>query len=402
MAKFKYVARDSAGVKVEDEIEAPNQAAAVQQLKRNRITVLSITEAKKSLFSFSLGKPKPKASSADLVIFTRQFSTMVEAGLPVVEILDILLEQTDAPGFKIAVTDVRSAVRAGSDLSTAMSKFPNVFNTLYVNLIRAGEASGDLDVILKRLATYLEKNASLRRKIISAMTYPSVSLLLILAITVFLLVFIVPQFEDMFSKLGAELPLPTRMVLAISNTFLYHWYLVVAGVAGFIAFVIISRKHPRGRYMWDQLNLKMPIFGELFQKVALSRFSRTFSTMLRSGVPMLASLEIVASTAGNGVVEEAVMASRDAVRQGESLGSPLSDSPIFPPMVVRMISVGERTGALESLLEKVAEFYDEQVDAAVETLTSIIEPVMIGVMGVVVGFIVIALFMPILEIAQKI
>ncbi len=402
MAKFKYVARDSAGGKVEDEIEAPNQAAAMQMLKRSRVTVLSMTEVKKGLFNFSLTKPKPRAKASDLVIFTRQFSTMVEAGLPVVEILDILLEQTDDAGFKIAVSDVRSAVRAGSDLSTAMAKFPKVFSPLYTNLIKAGEASGDLDVILKRLATYLEKNASLRRKIISAMTYPSVSLILILGITVFLLVFIVPQFEDMFDKLGADLPLPTRIVLFISNTMLHYWYLVIAGVGGFIAFIYVSRKNPRGRYMWDQVNLKVPIFGELFQKVALSRFSRTFSTMLRSGVPMLGSLEIVASTAGNGVVEEAVMASREAVRQGESLASPLSECQIFPPMVVRMISVGERTGALESLLEKVAEFYDEQVDAAVETLTSVIEPVMIGVMGVIVGFIVVAIFMPILEIANKI
>lgn len=401
MAKFKYVARNPAGEKVEDEIDAPNQVAAMQMLKRSRLVVLSISVVRKSFFS-SLIKPRPRVSASDLVIFTRQFSTMVEAGLPVVEILDILLEQTDDPGFKLAVTDVRAAVRGGSDLSTAMSKFPNVFSPLYVNLIRAGETSGDLDIILKRLAVYLEKNASLRRKIISAMTYPVVSLVLILAITIGLLVFIVPQFEDIFSKLGAELPLPTRIVLTISNTLQHRWYGVVLVTAAAIAGVIISRKSARGRYFWDGLKLRMPVFGPLFQKVALSRFSRTFSTMLRSGVPMLGSLDIVASTAGNGVVEEAITASRESVRQGESLASPLSECSIFPPMVVRMVSVGERTGALETLLEKVADFYDEQVDAAVETLTSVIEPVMIGIMGVLVGGIVIALFMPIIELTGQI
>ena len=400
--KFKYVARDALGNKVEDEVSAKSQAAAMQQLKRSRLTVLTISEVKGSLFGASFGKAKPRAKAADLVVFTRQFSTMVEAGLPVVEILDILLEQTDDPGFKIVVSDVRSEVRGGSDLSTAMARYPKVFSSLYVNLIKAGEASGDLDIILKRLAVYLEKNASLRRKIISAMTYPLVSLVLILAITVGLLVFIVPMFQDIFDKMGADLPLPTKIVIAISDTIMERWYAVAGVLIALGVGVWLANKTPRGRYIWDSIKLKAPVVGELFQKVALSRFSRTFSTMLRSGVPMLGSLEIVASTAGNGVVEEAVMASREAVRQGESLAAPLSESPVFPPMVVRMTSVGERTGALETLLEKVADFYDEQVDAAVETLTSVIEPVMIGLMGIIVGFIVIALFLPILEMQQNI
>lgn len=402
MAKFKYAARDRAGNKVEDEVIAKNQAMAMQQLRKAGYSVLSINEVKKSLFNLSLSKPKPRVSGNDLVIFTRQFSTMVEAGLPVVEILDILLEQTDDAGFKMVVADVRSEVRGGSDLSTAMSKYPKVFSELYVNLIKAGEASGDLDVILKRLASFLEKNASLKRKIISAMTYPSVSLGLILLITIGLMVFIVPMFKEIFDKMGADLPLPTKIVMAISDTLLDYWYLVSAVGIGLFVFIKMSSKTPRGRYFWDSLKIKAPVFGELFQKVAISRFSRTFSTMLKSGVPMLASLEIVASTAGNGVVEEAISASREAVRQGESLATPLGETPIFPPMVVRMISVGERTGALESLLEKVADFYDEQVDAAVETLTAVIEPVMIGIMGVLVGGIVIALFMPILSLQSSI
>jgi type IV pilus assembly protein PilC len=397
------VAKDQAGAKIEDEIEAQNVNAARQMLKRTGVTVLSITETKKSFFGgLSFGKPKARASATDLVLFTRQFSTMVEAGLPVVEILDILLEQTDDPGFKLAVSDIRTSVRGGSDLSTAMAKYPRVFSPLYVNLIRAGEASGDLDVILKRLAGFLEKNATLKRKIIGAMMYPSVSLALILLITMGLLIFIVPQFQDIFDKLGAELPLPTRIVVAISNTLLHYWYVVAGGVIGMVVLFVFSQKTVRGRYIFDKLRIKAPIFGVLFQKVAISRFSRSFSTMLKSGVPMLGSLEIVAGTAGNAVVSEAVMASREAVRHGETLAAPLSECSVFPPMVVRMISVGERTGALEALLDKVADFYDEQVDAAVESLTSVIEPVMIGVMGIVVGGIVIALFMPILELQNQV
>lgn len=402
MAKFKYAARDRAGNKVEDEVIAKNQAMAMQQLRRAGYTVLSITQAKGGLLSMSLTKPKPRVSGNDLVIFTRQFSTMVEAGLPVVEILDILLEQTDDAGFKMVVADVRSEVRGGSDLSTAMAKYPKVFSELYVNLIKAGEASGDLDVILKRLAVFLEKNASLKRKIISAMTYPTVSLGLIICITIGLMVFIVPMFKEIFDKMGAELPLPTRIVMAISDTLVDYWYIVAVCCVGAFMGIKLSQKSARGRYFWDSLKIKAPVFGELFQKVAISRFSRTFSTMLKSGVPMLGSLDIVASTAGNGVVEEAISASREAVRQGESLATPLSETPIFPPMVVRMISVGERTGALEALLEKVADFYDEQVDAAVETLTAVIEPVMIGIMGVLVGGIVIALFVPILSLQSNI
>ncbi|MCC8166509.1 MAG: type II secretion system F family protein [Planctomycetes bacterium] len=402
MAKFKYVARDTSGNKVEDEITAKNQAAARQQLRRNGLNVLSIAESKKPWYQMTLGKPKPRVAGNDLVIFTRQFATMVEAGLPVIEILDILLEQTDDPGFKIVVTDVRAAVRSGTDLSSALAKWPKIFSPLYVNLIRAGEASGELDVILKRLSAYLEKTASLKRKIISAMAYPGVSLAAILLITIGLLTFIVPMFKEMFDDLGADLPMPTRIVMAISDTLINRWYVSVGLVVGLLVALKLTRKSARGRYFLDSMLLKAPIAGELFQKVALSRFSRTFSTMLKSGVPMLASLDIVASTAGNGVVEEAILASREAVRQGESLATPLSESTVFPPMVVRMTSVGERTGALEALMEKVADFYDEQVDTAVDSLTSVIEPVLICVMGVLVGAIVIAIFLPILSLQQNI
>jgi type IV pilus assembly protein PilC len=404
MPNFKYVARDSSGSKVEDSIEAADTKVARQMLKRMGLNVLTITEKKKgfSLNLLSFGSPKPRATPTDLVLFTRQFATMVEAGLPVVEILEILSEQVDDKGFKIVVEDIRQSVRAGSDLSTAMGKYPKVFPTLYSNLVKAGEASGDLDVILKRLASYLEKNLSLIRKIKSAMTYPVISLGLILIITVGLMVFIVPQFVDIFNKMGATLPLPTRIVVAISDTMVEYWYMCLMIMTGLVVAFVMVKRTAKGRLILDGMKLKLPIFGELFKKVAVSRFARTFSTMLRSGVPMLGALDIVAGTAGNGVVENALISARDAVRHGESLAAPLSECPVFPPMVVRMISVGERTGSLEGLLEKVADFYDEQVDAAVETLTAVIEPVMLGIMGFVVGGVVVAIFLPILEISGNI
>lgn len=399
MAKFKYTARDAKGKKRTGEITADTQTLAVMQLKRQRLTVLSI---KQNAGLFAPRPPKPKCKAQDLVIFTRQFATMLEAGLPVTEILDVLYDQTDYPGFKLAVGDVRDSVRGGADLSTSLARYPRIFTSLYVNMIRAGEASGDLDVILKRLASYLEKSESLRRRIKSAMTYPCVSLGMVILITIGLLVFIIPQFVEIFDKLGAELPTPTKIVIFLSDSLRYNWYMwVIAMVAAYLGYKA-AIKTERGRFMFDSFKLKMPVFGELVQKVALSRFSRTFATMLKSGVPMLGSLDIVATTSGNGVIEKAVSDCREAVRQGEPLATPLGECSVFPPMIVRMINIGERTGALEVLLEKVSDFYDEQVDAAVESLTSIIEPVMIGLMGIIVGGIVVAIFLPILQMSQAV
>ncbi len=406
MAKFKYIARDANGNRVEDTITADSQDAASSALKRQQITVLSISEEKAGLFSLGKGggakkDPKPRVSSADLVIFTRQFSTMIGAGLPVMECLDILAEQADDPGFKACLYKLCNDVRTGTDLSTALGRHPRVFTDIYVNMIRAGEASGQLDTILLRLAEYLEASESLKRKIKSAMTYPVISMVMILGITGFLLVFIIPKFEKIFSNMGVELPLPTLIVLGISNILQNSWYFIILVMVAVFVGVTQFKKQPKGRYIWDSMMLKMPVFGDLFQKVAVSRFARTFATLLRSGVAILGALDIVSSTAGNAVLEEAVDASREAIRQGETLAKPLSDCPIFPPMVVRMIAVGERSGALETLLEKIAEFYDEQVDATVEALTSLIEPLMIGLMGFVVGGIVLSVFLPIFKMQQS-
>jgi type IV pilus assembly protein PilC len=327
---------------------------------------------------------------------------MIGAGLPVMECLDILAEQADDPGFKASLYKICSDVRTGTDLSSALGRHPRIFSNIYVNMIRAGEASGQLDTILVRLADYMEATESLKRKIKSAMTYPCISLLMIFAITAFLLIFIIPKFEKIFLDMGVSLPLPTRIVLGVSNTVSNPFFMgiFVAVVVGLAVAIIMLKRTRKGRYVWDTMMLKLPVFGGLLQKVAISRFSRTFATLLRSGVAILGALEIVASTSGNAVVEEAVGASREAIRQGEPLARPLADTPIFPPMVVRMIRVGETSGSLEVLLEKISEFYDEQVDATVESLTSLIEPMLIGVMGFVVGGIVLSIFMPIFKMQE--
>ena len=351
-----------------------------------------------SIFTMSFGgPPKPRIGGEGMAIFTRQFSTMIGAGIPVLECLDILEEQAEDPGFKIVVQKIVEDVRGGSDLSQAIAKHP-VFDRIYVNMIKAGEASGQLDTILKRLAEYMEATEQLKREIKGAMTYPVVSMVMILGITVFLLVFIIPKFQAIFKSLRVDLPLPTVIVLGISEALTTYWLNVIMVMVGTYLLLKWYKSTDSGGFMWDRMLLKMPVFGVLMQKIALSRFAKTFATLLRSGVPILGALEIVSSTAGNRVVELAVNNARESIRQGENLAKPLADSPVFPPMVVRMIAIGEKSGALEQLLEKISEFYDQQVEAMVESLTSLIEPLMIGVMGFVVGGIVLSVFLPIFKI----
>ncbi len=404
MATFKYVARDTNGNRVEDKIDANDANAASEALKRLNLTVLSMEKEAGGFLSMGLGggkrTPKPRVSTADLVVFTRQFATMIGAGIPVMECLDILAEQADDPGFKASLYKICNDVRSGTDLSTALGRHPRIFSDIYVNMIRAGEAAGQLETILVRLSEYLEASESLKRKIKSAMTYPCISLLMIFGITGFLLIFIIPRFKKIFMDMGVDLPLPTKIVLGISEVMTSYWYFIIGALVVAIVVIVQLKKTPRGRYIWDAIMLKAPVFGDLFRKVAISRFARTFATLLRSGVAILGALDIVASTAGNALLEEAVAASRESIRQGETLAKPLSDSPIFPPMVVRMIQVGEKAGALETLLEKISEFYDEQVDATVESLTSLIEPIMIGIMGFIVGGIVLSVFLPIFKMQQ--
>jgi len=343
------------------------------------------------------GPPRARVKTKDIAVLTRQLSTMISSGIPLLESLEILHEQASDPGFRLVLDKVIERVRSGSDFSTALSEHTRLFSKIYVNMIRAGESSGQLDVILQRLADYMESVEELKREIKSAMTYPVISLVLILTITVGLVVGVVPQFKQIFEQLGlSTLPAPTQVLMTVSNALTAHFGVVLGAAAlVVVAFALYIRTGP-GRRHWHWFLLHVPVFGPLFRKVAISRFSRTFATLIQSGVPMLGALDIVAATAGNVLLEAAVLKAKEAVTRGETLGDPLTATRMFPPMVTRMISIGEKTGALEKLLMKIAEFYDQEVRAMVKALTSLIEPLMISAMGLIVGFIVLAIFLPII------
>jgi type IV pilus assembly protein PilC len=314
--------------------------------------------------------------------------------------MEILEEQAEDPGFKLVCGRIIESVRSGTDFSEALSKYPKIFTRIYVSMVRAGEASGALDTILVRLAQYMESTEALRREIKSAMTYPVVSLVLILLIVGGLLVGIVPKFETIFVTLGVDLPAPTKILLAVSRFLSGNILYILGFIAAVITSFILWKKSPAGEKQWHWVLLKVPVFGPLMRKVAISRFARTFATLIQSGVPILGALEIVSVTTGNRIIEDAVTAAKESVKKGETLGEPLGRSGVFPPMVTRMISIGERSGALEQLLEKISEFYDQQVKTTVEALTSLIEPMLIAVMGALVGGIVLSIFLPILKIQE--
>ncbi len=408
MIHFKYAAKGPGGETVEGTLAAANKADAVAELRKQNLVVMRLDEAggagrstKKRSVNITIGKPKPGGKKAEVVIFTRQLATMVGAGLSLLESLEVLAHQAESPPMKLTVEKLIAEVRAGSDLSAAMEHCPKAFNHLYVSMVKAGEISGQMDVILNRLADYQEAAEELSREIKGAMTYPVISMVLVLGITAFLMIGVVPTFKDVFDSLDAELPDVTLLVLAISDFLRANLWSVMGGcVAAAIGFVMF-KKTPRGRRLLDAVTLRLPVFGPLFTKVCLARFSRTFATLIRSGVPIMSTLDIVANTAGNAVVADAVMESRESVRNGNLLSEPLAEYRVFPPMVVRMIAIGERTGALETLLEKIAEFYDSQVKAQVKALTSLIEPLLITFMGGIVGGVVLAIFSPILDMVGK-
>lgn len=406
MPQFKYSAKKADGKTTSGTVNAPNLAEATANLKKQGLAVMNISHikgSKPSIFA-SLLKPAPRkrASMEELVIFTRQLATMISAGIPLLECLEVLQEQTDNPGFKLVLGEIVEKVRGGSDFSAALMEHPKVFYKIYVSMIRAGEAGGQLDSILARLAEYMESSQALKREIKSAMTYPIISLSMILLVVVGLLVFVIPSFKQIFESMGIALPLPTKILLAMSTTMREYFHIVFLVLVGLVVAVIFALKTKTGQFVYDWGVLKMPVMGELFRKVAISRFSRTFATLIKSGVPILGALEIVAATSGNSILESAINNARQSVQKGESLSEPLSRSPVFPPMVTRMIGIGEKSGALEALLEKISEFYDQQVKALVESLTSLIEPIMIGIMGVVVGGVVIAVMLPIFEIQKSV
>ncbi len=410
MPQFHYKAKNPQGKMVTGSINAQNETDAVGDLRRQGLIIIGLAQKRGGgggegggFFSLSVGGKKSVKASAvrvktnDMVVFTRQLSTMISSGIPLVEALEILAEQTNNFGFRLLLQDIVTEVRSGKDLSQAMGKYPRVFPKIYVNMIRAGEASGQLDIVLLRLAEYQEASARLKAEIKSAMTYPVISLVMVLGITLFLLVFIIPKFEEMFNSMDVELPGVTTALLATSlvlkeNFLIWSLVCVALGVGIWSYF-----KTSHGAYLKDWMLLRMPIFGPLFLKVALSRFSRTFGTLIQSGVPILGALEIVSETTGNKLLSNAIDNASDSVRQGDTLGEPLARSRVFPLMVTRMISIGEKSGALESLLGKIADFYDQQVKTTVESLTSLIEPLLIGVMGFLVGGMVMAIFLPIFK-----
>lgn len=397
MPAFTYTARTQQGELKTATIDAPTREDVVAQLRRQRLSIVKVDEEAKA--------KKPRRGSVkmrDVVIFTRQFSTMINAGLPLVQALDILAKQTDNKNLSNVTRSVVFDVESGHTVADALAKHPNAFTDLYVNMVAAGEAGGILDTILMRLATFLEKNDALVRKVKGAMIYPGVIMsVAFIAITV-LLLFVIPVFETMFASVGMALPLPTRIVLGLSRFLKAYWWAVGAG--GF-AFVVLLRRYyktPNGKLVIDRLMLKLPVLGDVLRKSAVSRFTRTLGTLISSGVSILDGLEITAKTAGNRVIQDAIMASRSSIASGETIASPLQKSNVFPPMVISMIAVGEQTGGLDEMLSKIADFYDEEVDAAVSGLLSLLEPVMIVFLGVVVGGMVVAMYLPIFDMINAV
>lgn len=404
MPKFKFVAKNQQGQTITETIEAENEAAIIESLRKRQLIIISIIPqaAKKHKLSFNLSFLGGGVKIDDLVVFSRQLATMVSAGLPIVQSLDILSEQIEKRHLKSIVALVKKDVETGSSLSEGMAKHPKVFSELFINMVSAGETSGMLDEILGRVAAYLEATSRLMKKISSALVYPTVVVVMAFVITLFMLIKVVPTFKGIFSGFGGTLPAATLILLKISDT-LRQYFPIVFGIGVVIAIVVAKYINtPRGRLRFDSLLLKLPLVGKLVRKMAISRFARTLSTLVKSGVPILAALEIVGKTSGNKVVEVAVHNVRDSIKEGESIAAPLAKAGVFPPLVVRMISVGEQTGSLEEMLSKISDFYDTDVTTSVEGLTSLIEPLVMIFLGLIIGSIVVALYMPIFKIGELI
>ncbi|MEW6667233.1 MAG: type II secretion system F family protein [Thermodesulfobacteriota bacterium] len=398
MPIYQWAGITRKGRKLKGEIDAANDKIAMANLKKRNLTIKKLKPKPKDLFA-DVSFLKPKVTKKDLVIFTRQFSTMIDAGLPLVQGLQILSEQSENPTFKALLKEVNKDVEGGSTLAEALKKHPEVFDNLFVNLIAAGEVGGILDTILRRLATFIEKAEKLKGEIKGAMTYPIVVVGIAVIVIAVILIFVIPVFQDMFKSFGKALPVPTQLVVNMSD-FLkgnIHWCIIGLGVLGYAAKKYRNSKG--GRKTTDALFLKLPVFGDLLKKTAVARFTRTLGTMLSSGVPILDALEIVAKTSGNVIIEEILYEVRGSIAEGQTIAEPLSENEIFPGMVIQMIAVGEATGALDTMLEKIADFYDEEVDAAVSALTSMLEPLLMLFLGGSIGGLVIAMYLPIFQMA---
>lgn len=399
MGTFSYSARPASGGQLQTgEIEVASRDEVLAFLQKQRLVPVSIREKEKGL-TLNLGSG---VRTRDVVIFTRQFATMINAGLPLVQSLDILAEQTERARFKTVIRDVLNDVESGHTLADAMRKHPKVFTDLYVNMVAAGEAGGILDTILLRLATFLEKNDALVRKIRGAMVYPGVIVTVAILAVVILLVKVIPTFQNMFESAGVALPLATRIVIAASAFLQGYWLFLLAGAIVLVFAIRAAYQTSEGRLQIDRFLLALPIFGDLQRKAAVARFTRTLGTLVSSGVPILEGLEITAKTAGNRVIHDAIMESRSSIAGGETIAAPLKESGVFPPMVVQMINVGEETGGLDDMLDKIADFYDEEVDVAVQALLSALEPIMIVVLGVVIGGMIVAMYLPIFDMVNAV
>ena len=398
MPVFSYRGRGARGLTT-GEVEAPDRMAAVGELRNRAILVTKIEEKVGGKTVVKLGG---KVNDREMAIFTRQFSTMIDAGLPLVQCLNILAEQSESKTLRAVTANVARQVEAGSTLAESLRRHPRTFDDLFTNLVQVGEAGGILDVVLQRLSVYIEKAAALKRKVKAAMVYPSTIIGVAFLIVIFMLTFVIPTFATMFKNLGADLPLPTQIVLWMSDFVRGYIIFIILGAMGAVYLLRRYYKTENGKSTIDALLLKLPVFGTLIRKVAVARFTRTFGTLVSSGVPILEGLRITARTAGNKVVERAVMQCRAAVTAGKTLAEPLKSSGVFPPMVTQMIAVGEQTGALDAMLNKIADFYDDEVDTAVGALTALLEPLMIVILGVIIGGLVVAMYLPIFRLVTLI
>jgi len=399
MPVFTFSGKDASGQKISGERVAPNKQALGQQLRRERITPGAIREKGKEFVMPTFGSSKVKVK--DIAVFFRQFSVMIDAGLPLVQCLEILASNQENQTFQKTLTGVRTTVEGGATLANAMRQYPVVFDDLTTNMIEAGETGGILDVILQRLATYVEKAVRLKSAVKSALIYPIAVVSIATLIVGGLLKFVVPIFSNLFAGLGVTLPLPTRIVMGLSAFVQSFWWVFIAAVAGSVFGLKQIRKHPRGRYYFDKFLLHVPVIGPLLRKIAVGRITRTLGTLITSGVPILEGLAITARTSGNAVLEEALMKVRKAIEEGRTIVDPLRECGVFPNMVTQMIGVGEATGAMDNMLQKIADFYEEEVDAATRDMLALLEPAIIGVLGVTIGGIVISLYMPLFAMIAK-
>jgi type IV pilus assembly protein PilC len=401
MPVYLWSGKNPKGVKKKGEMEASSPEIVRASLRRMKLESIKIKPKPKDLFE-NIAFLQPKVKTADIILFAKQFSTMIDAGLPIIQCLDILYSQQENVTFKKMLKSIKEQVESGATLAESLKKYPKEFDDLFVNMIAAGEAGGILDTILRRLSVYMEKAAKLKAKVKGAMTYPLVTLAIAIIVLAIILVFVIPVFQDMFDDFGSELPAFTQLVVDVSN---FTKRNIIYIIIGFVLFLIVMKKFygtEKGRETLDDLLLRLPIIGELIRKVAVAKFTSTMGTMLSSGVAILEALEIVAKTAGNKTIENAVYVVRSDIAEGRTMADPLLESGVFPAMVCQMIAVGESTGALDAMLEKIAVFYDEEVDQAVENLTSLIEPFMLVFLGVTIGGLVIAMYLPVFKMAGAI